>query len=573
MRPTFRKSLQQRIFVFTLLIVFVPLTVVGIMSYVTSTNMITDKLKQAHMNVVDQIGGNIAFVLEDIHDLSLFFIQSEQARDLLDASDSDNTDPFNEKKQRVEQLLLHLIGSKDYIASIQIENPQGDVLINTGSKEDPLQSHTKRKLNDLNGSALITTKQNVISYSRLIKNVYDVTEPLGYMTIKLKPSYIYNLFENNNTKETASYFLINSERQIVVKHDENQFSPAQLQSVFDSIANVKSGTSETSVDGNDYIRTFHRIKKTPLTIVHVASLDALMQENQFIPSLILIALIVSLLIYTIVAYQFSKYIVRPINHLQTLMKRVEDGNLAVRFEPKGQNEIAMLGRGFNTMLEKLTFLIEMVYLAQIKNKEAELKALHAQINPHFLYNTLNTIYWMGQMEQAPKSAKMTHALSKLFQLMLKDQKDVTSINNEIEYVSHYLDIQKVRYEDMIAFNVYIEPETRHAKTVKMILQPLIENAITHGIEPKEDGGTIFVSITRRDNLLLISVEDDGVGADLEALNQMLVKPSDDYKGLALKNIYDRIKIQSGEMGDMLFAPTETGGLKVCILQKWEEDRE
>lgn len=562
-------SLQFKIFIYTLLIVFIPLVLLGYVYYFVSNELAMERLQKQDENMVSQISENISFILKDTNDLSLFFLQSEQAQKLLNHPGPVENQVFEERKRSVGQLLSHLIGSKAYFSSIQIEDNHRP-LVNTHRLEAPLSELMTTQLDALNGKGLLRADPvtGSIAYSRLVKNVNDVTESLGYITIQLDAMYIKQLFQNKNTNNTDNYFLINEHENVIVSEETLEFSEDELDLILHQ--NMDNNSSETiSIHKTKYIKTYIPVKNAPLSIVHIVSLDELMMRSQVIPSLIIVALIVSLFLCTLAAYQFSKYIVQPIKNLQLLMKDVENGNFAVRFKTKGHNEIDQLGMEFNAMLQRTDFLVKLVYLVEIKKKEAEIKALYSQINPHFLYNTLDSIYWMGQMEKAPKTAKMIHALSRLFRIMLKDQKEITTVATEIDYVKHYIEIQKLRYEEMITIDIAVDEEAYVANTIKLVLQPLIENAITHGIEPKENGGTVYIKVYKREKTLEITVEDDGVGADIGALTASIDTTFPTNDSIALKNIHDRITIRDGEDFGLTFSESDKGGLKVTVRQSWE----
>ncbi|NGP45425.1 sensor histidine kinase [Bacillaceae bacterium SIJ1] len=355
--------------------------------------------------------------------------------------------------------------------------------------------------------------------------------------------------------------MVNNQNHVIVSKVKSDFNARDLQRLLDK---GEGDVDEVTLKGKKYIKTSSKVEGYPLSVIHVVSMDQLINENEAVPSLIIWSFVISLVICVFVAYQFSRFVVKPIKRLQGLMKEVEDDNLGVRFPINGSNEIAQLGHGFNSMLERIEFLIEMVYIAQIKKKESELKALSAKINPHFLYNTLDTIYWVSLMENAPKSAKMVHALSRLFRMILKEDNEAITVEQELEYVQHYLNIQQVRYEDMIDFQLEIQEGVQPLKTIKMILQPLVENAISHGIEERGEG-VIKIKLVQNEHDLVVSVEDNGVGADVDRLNKLLKKPNE--KCVALKNINDRIQMEDGKGYGLFFQRNHEGGLTVVARQR------
>ena len=197
--------------------------------------------------------------------------------------------------------------------------------------------------------------------------------------------------------------------------------------------------------------------------------------------------------------------------LRSLMKEAEEGNLGVRFEGRQEDEIGYLGKSFNTMIEEVQKLIDMVYREQQSKREAELKTLQEQIKPHFLYNTLDTIQWMAQEHGAQDIVKVVGALTSLFRIGLSRGKEMIRVSDEMEHVRSYLIIQKARYEDKFDFTLCTDDEALSCMVLKLTLQPLVENAIYHGIKERRGHGSIRVEALRRDGMLVLRVSDDGVG--------------------------------------------------------------
>ncbi|GEM01400.1 two-component system, sensor histidine kinase YesM [Halolactibacillus halophilus] len=567
MRLFKNNSLQTRIFVFTLVLVLIPVIIIGLATYSNYKNSAMDNLVYSNKSTVNQISENLTFILEDIHDLSLFVIQSNQAQNLLQNTEDRDRFAFQQKKREAEELLVHLIGSKDYIKSIHI-GTEDALLINTNRSGELLNEDQHEKILDLNGQAcfFIDRDQSSFVYSRVIKNLQDITSPIGYISIHLDMNYLDDLLTTSNENVKENYYLIHNDEKLVFKRERID-TPTQIDW---HIEGTETVSKEVSIDRTNYLQTISPLEAHPFSVVHLISLDQLLQGRAIVPRLAIVSLIVSLVVCLIVAFYFSRYIVQPVKNLESLMKEVENDNLDVTFTEKGTDEINQLGSGFNAMLTRIKYLIERVYQVEIKNKDAELKALTAQINPHFLYNTLDTIYWMSFSEGSKKSAEMAYSLSQLFRMILKEEGSVTTVENELSYVTHYLKIQEVRYQGMINFDIDVEPGIENYKTVKMVIQPLIENAITHGIEHRGQGN-ISIQIKTTDHYLDIKVEDDGVGADITKLLALLDdnRFNQDMKGYALRNINDRIRLNNGVDCGLIFLTNKQQGLTVIARQKME----
>jgi len=300
--------------------------------------------------------------------------------------------------------------------------------------------------------------------------------------------------------------------------------------------------------------------------MNIVPLSELARDNVIIRNITLSAILLGTLFCLLLSVFFSNQILRPLKVLRRSMNELEHENFDMVLSEKGNDEISLVSKSFNKMSRKLNELINEVYIVQLKQKEAELKALHEQINPHFLYNTLNTIYWVCQLEKAPESAKLVQALSKLFRLSLNSGNEMTTVGKELEHLRYYILIQKKRFEDRIQFNIEAEEKLLNCEIIKLILQPLVENAIQHGIEGKGSGGSITIRVYQEQQDLIYEVEDDGIGADVEELYELMHEVQEENRGFGLKNVNDRITLHYGaEYGLKFFS--ETGkGLSVVVRQ-------
>ena len=244
----------------------------------------------------------------------------------------------------------------------------------------------------------------------------------------------------------------------------------------------------------------------------------------------------------------SAKISQPIKRLEKQMKRLESGDFEISVEEKGEDEVRRLSKAFNLMVAKIKMLMDQIITEQEGKRKSELKALQAQINPHFLYNTLDSIIWMNENKNYEGVTVMVAALAKLFRISLSRGHEIICIADELEHARNYLTIQKIRYKDKFEYTIDAEPGLQSERTLKLILQPIIENAIYHGISPLNEKGIIKISVTSEGNNILFQVSDNGYGIKPEILKELLVKESTSYHsgGVGLKNVNERIKLFYGE---------------------------
>lgn len=264
--------------------------------------------------------------------------------------------------------------------------------------------------------------------------------------------------------------------------------------------------------------------------------------------------IVAFFIISILLGFFSYYvplsITRPIRELSEVTDQVAKGNLSVRSKVQSGNEVSVLGESMNTMIDKINELLNQVTTEQTLLRKAEFELLQAQINPHFLYNTLDAIVWLAESGEHKKVVEMVGSLSEFFRSSLNKGKDIVTIREELQHVRSYLQIQQVRYQDIMRYKINIPKELNQYKIPKITVQPLVENALYHGIKNKRGIGEIEVRGWREENYFIICVEDDGIGIDEKRLAQIQeeikngVRTGDGIYGLY--NVNERIRLNFGE---------------------------
>ncbi len=279
---------------------------------------------------------------------------------------------------------------------------------------------------------------------------------------------------------------------------------------------------------------------------------------------------VAIALATALALSFSASFTGPISKLRRLMGEAERGNLDVSFDAEAHTgEIRQLGTSFNSMMDQIRHLLDLVYREQRAKREAEIRVLQAQIKPHFLYNTLDTIRWMAEERDAPEIVKMVGALTKLFRVSLSRGREVIPLANEMDHVCSYLYIQKVRYEDKLNYEIDVPAELLGLQVNKLILQPLVENAIYHGIKQKRGEGHIRLTARREGERLIFEVADDGAGMSPEKcaqLNEELrAAAGTEYDhGYGLFNVNARIRLSYGAEYGLHYRVNEAGGITVTL---------
>lgn len=266
---------------------------------------------------------------------------------------------------------------------------------------------------------------------------------------------------------------------------------------------------------NSYHIRYKTSQYTGWKIVSVASYQEVMRDVRRMIGLYMMILVLVLALVFVIVIRISDTITKPIVELRNLMKKTEGGNLTVRFQGDGEDEVSQLGRKFNRMLERIQELLNRVYEEEESKRQIQLKVVQEQFKPHFLYNTLDTINWMARDHGAMDVVQLVDALTNVFRISLSKGKDYISLEEEMKYISNYLYIQKIRYGQKVTYEIQAEEFCMKAEVPKLILQPLVENAIYHGVKLKRGKGHLKVWIRREGKQIAMSVCDDGRGMDRE----------------------------------------------------------
>ena len=290
----------------------------------------------------------------------------------------------------------------------------------------------------------------------------------------------------------------------------------------------------------------------------------------------IIAFAAILILIVLLSYYIPLSITRPIRKLSEVTDQVAKGDLTVRSDIRTGAEVGMLSDSLNTMIDKINELLEQVKKEQIRLRKAEFELLQSQINPHFLYNTLDTIVWLAEAGEQKKVVKMVGSLSEFFRTSLNQGKDIISIKEELQHVRSYLEIQQVRYQDILQYDIQVEEELYKYLIPKITIQPLVENALYHGIKNKRGVGKIIISGRREEDHFSILIEDNGIGISEERLSQVRAgvknKVSTGKDIYGLYNVNERIRLNFGEKYGIFIESTYGKGTVVSVILPYMQEQ-
>lgn len=392
----------------------------------------------------------------------------------------------------------------------------------------------------------VVDNTQVFSYNRELFSQRQ--KYLGMLEIEVKEEVLFGMLRDPVINEMGDVFIVDSKNRIV----SNNIPEYYLADVSETGLKDFQGRSQKRTIGevNDIeaIIITIPIEQINCTIVGIFPVENFNSEIRKSLKDIIIVLAASSIVLGLIIYFTTNMLLHRVKKLVSAMKKVRDDNLNVSVPVKSMDEFGVLAMNFNRMTQRIYELVETVYKIQLMEREAELKALEAQINPHFLYNTLATISWVARKEKAPGVMKISNSLAKFYRLVLSKGVTIISIEEEVEMVKSYLEIQKTRFDDLFDVVYKIDERVYRYNIVKNILQPLVENALSHGIEPKRYHGTIIIYMGLTEDRICLKVIDDGVGMNSNTLSRVRLGMVERSKGsgYAVKNIMQRLRAYYGD---------------------------
>ncbi|HEX2926987.1 MAG TPA: sensor histidine kinase [Ruminiclostridium sp.] len=415
-----------------------------------------------------------------------------------------------------------------------------------------------------------SSSEKSISFLRIITRPLDINNVAGIIKADVPEKNINSVLKQALFTSNTEVILINSNNEIISSagtgnsSDSSKYTEA-LKSI--DYNKLHSNLWKTvTLQKEKILLGVESIDKTDWKLVLMVPYKDILKLNTKSRNQMILILVIVLPLTLPLSYWVAASSTKRIRDLISHMRMVVHGDFNVSILPSNNDEIGELTHNFNYMLTQIAILIEKQYQLGQEVKNMELKALQAQINPHFLYNTLDLINWMSMKYNAPKIGEVITSLSKFYRLSLSKGIDLVPIKNEIDQVSAYVQIQNMRYDDEVEFIINIPEELYEYKMPKITLQPLIENSILHGIFEKDDEkGTISLSGELKEGKISIFVEDDGVGIPAEKL-QHLLKSVDtkDMHGYGVRNIHERLQLIYGQDYGLFYSSTEGVGTVVEV---------
>lgn len=510
-------------------------------------------------------------------------------RNIFETAEDQITNSASVDSSLLTERMAMLMGSREDLVSAAVFTPQGNYVMGTPGQK--LRSNTKLETQ----SWFISAKRNSkISYSaphiqNLFKGQYlwvvSISKLIQYRENgELKTGILLMDFNFRTIDELSKqvklgkrgYAYILDQLGNIVYHPQQQLIYAGLK--YENVEPVLEYAYRSYLDestGEKRFITVRTLEQTGWKIVGVAYYDEIVTTKRDLNNFLSWFLAVVILCVIIVSVFMSARIARPISKLERTLQQVGEGDLNTRIDVSGAYEVEQLSKRFNLMLQRIRQLMDQIIYEQETKRKGELEVLQSQINPHFLYNTLNSVIRLAERGKTEEVVTMIQSLSKFFRISLSKGNNIITIQEELDHIRHYLVIQSFRFKNKFRYEIVAQEEVLRYQTIKLILQPIVENALYHGIEMMPDEGFISIHAELKDGLIHIRIRDNGLGMSKETMKVILTSgcKSVSGSGVGVRNVNERIELYYGHDYGLSFESEIEEGTTVTIIFPAQEKRD
>lgn len=564
--------LRRKLFISYILIAFLPMTIILIMAYSLMAQLVTEDGIWSIDQVIGQINSSITGNLSNLDAASDFLYVNKDIQEFL--SNSYSSYPAElETYLKVEKRLME-INESSKLSSVKIFSISRNIYSQGSTGVFPLDMVKGRNwFNQKYGSEDFDIffevpqveslkKQKSFYMIRPMKEFRFGSRIIAFLQFEIPTAILDNTVKSTNIKKTG-YIFFTDDKGNIISHKDDSLLGKNIKTVY-NLNQINDEEKNFIIKENgeklQFIR--RRMNMTNWMIYGVVPMEEVVEKINAIAKNIILVLVLSIFFAIYISSRVAKTISKPILRLTDQMVEIREEKF-MPIEPLDrEDEIGILYQSYNRMIFKIQQLIKEVYEGDIKKREAEYKALKSQISPHFLYNTLDSIHWLAMRYKAKEISTMVNLLAKFYRISISKGREYITLAEELQHAESYVKIQKIRYEGKFEVKTEIDENLLQYYTISIITQPLVENAIIHGLERKDGQGTITIRLLSEEEDLLIEIEDDGVSGDPDQIQYILKNgKSETRSGYGIINVNERVKLHFGERYGLTY--TRGHGQGIC----------
>lgn len=523
--------------------------------YFYSTNLLTEKSVSYTRGILEQISNNIDINLKQIEMSSRIISYNVSVLNTLKYGRSRLLDNYSIDSFNLKTLLYDVMFSRNDISSICVYDRSGNQW-NTVEKNLNVDFDSLYKQAEKGDGKFIFLETELstrdIPAVRLIRDMN--IEPVGIMVVNIRESSIKEIFSKEIEKMKGEVYVTNEENKILSSTNSSHIGTVIDSSIADKLED-KSGYTLETIDGEKCIITYYPSGYNRWKYISVIPLKAITTETAYVGKITAIMCIAAVIVFVLLTYVVVSGITVPITKMTQYMREVKIKEWTPRMNYEGNDEIAFMSESFNKMVTRINTLIEELYEQKYRQKKHELQALQAQINPHFLNNTLEIVNCMALSRNAPEIGDMVKALARMMRYSMDFRENIVTIEKEFNHLKNYLFIQCQKDSDRIKVIFDIDERIFPYRILKLTLQPIAENAIVHAFKnTRKDNNIIAIEGLFVNEKIRISITDNGVGMDQKAIEYLLNDDEEEesnlsnnsHSGIGMGNVNRRLKLTFGE---------------------------
>ncbi len=596
-------SMERRLLLVFIIIIILPLSIISLISYNSYSESIQENTALYSRNMIGQMMERVDDYIEDmkrissipayIDDIKLNLVRSnqyhEQRQQVVGQEDGQafpNDFDLQLSIQRgIEGNIAFINNIKRGANSVYIFDEYGNGYYSSkdGAVRLDIADSYKRwkdKVASTHGEALLFSTQEYRSNLKSTRYAFTVVRkildrslnPIGLIAVDANISVIEDQVVELDKVTRGTSLIIDEQGDVIYDSGRQILATNASRSPVVLKAKGSSGSFYDTVDGKRQLYIYSTSSRTQWKVIIRIPVKELTKEADVTRNVTLVATLfiigVALLASIILSFAFTK----PMKKMIELMRRVQSGDLSVKFKVKHRDEIGQLGNQFNRMLGRIQHLIEDIYQIEGQKKEAEMQALQSQINPHFMYNTLETIRMTAELNDDTDAADMISILGKMLRYSIGGKiHDEVTLREELDHVTHYVQLLNYRYPNRFELHLDLPEVLQHYAIIRLLFQPIVENAVYHGLDDLKLKMNIWIEAESTPRLTRVTIRDDGCGMGaeaLEALNQSLQAAAVPHKtgsgGIGLRNVHERIRLQYGSAYGMKVFSRQGAGTEVVI---------
>ena len=519
-------SIQRKYLYCILSITLVVLLAASFFQFMSASEIVTEQTVKQSAGVINELSVNLDHYFDMVENSFEYIANSSIVQEELESdkpykSDGSELYSYYSRAGQIRRLLLQGYTSI-YINDIQLYGYNGanHLLSNDRGINEESSEISCAMAENSNGRCVYynAVDENLIYMAKQIKDVLTM-EPLGILRASIKISYLKKMTLTAQESLSAHIFLLDQDNNILLE-SAGENMDLKDQKWVDQI-NGNSGNLWLNLDGKAYNLVYKTSSETGLTVAGMIPTSFLQKTARELEKTTVMLIGISILLCILLANIMARGITRPIEKTSNAMKKFAKGDFSVRLPEGRADEIGAMNLVFNQTIEKVEKLLKQIVEMEMVNKDIEFQALQAQINPHFLYNVLDTINWMARKKGEENICRMVTAISNLMRASISNKRSMVRVKEELKYIEDYLFIQETRYGDKFTSYIEVDEELNELEIPKMVIQTLVENAVVHGVENATWDCFLYISGEIQDDMAVFKVKDDGVGISAEKLEALL----------------------------------------------------